>query len=183
MRLYETTVVIDPQYKSIEIEDVIKKISNFITNHGGEIVKVDEWGKRRLAYEIDKRQYGYYVHMRFTGPGQIIGLLEREYRLSEAILRFLTIKVDKRALQAEALQQAQEAAAAEPIPPAPAEEKAEVPEAPATEEGGDVESTEVPVAEPDAAIQVADDVEIPEVSGEPEGVQEKPEGAPEKTEG
>ena len=174
MRLYETTVIIDPQYKSIEIEDVIKKISNFITNHGGEIVKVDEWGKRRLAYEIDKRQYGYYVHIRFTGPGQLIELLEREYRLSEAILRFLTIKVDKRALQAEALQQAQEAAAEEP--PAPVKETTETPDTPATEAGAEPETpaTET-AAEPETVPQVAEEVETPEAPGEPKAAPEKPE--------
>jgi len=175
LRLYETTVVIDPQYKSIEIEDVIKKISNFITNHGGEIVKVDEWGKRRLAYEIDKRQYGYYVHVRFTGPGQLIGLLEREYRLSEAILRYLTIKVDKRALQAEAAQQAQEAAEAEASAPAPVEEKAELPEGAAVAEGGEAESTGAPVVEEAALTQVGENIETEAAPGEPEAAPEKSE--------
>ncbi len=112
-RLYETTIVIDPQLKSTEIEDTIKKVTTFITNHGGDIVKVDEWGKRRLAYEINKKQYGYYVHIRFQAPGQIIHLLEREYKLSEAILRYLTIKVDKLALKMERILQEKQAKEAE----------------------------------------------------------------------
>lgn len=127
MTLYETTLVIDPQLKPLEIEEVIKKVTSFIANHGGEIVKVDEWGKRRLAYEINKKQYGYYVHIRFRGPGQLIKLLEREYRLMEPMLRYLTIKVDRLALRAEEKAEAAarelqakaaQAAQAEVIPPA-----------------------------------------------------------------
>lgn len=104
-RLYETTFVLDPQLKANDIEDTVRKITTFITNHGGEIVKLEEWGKRRLAYEINKKQYGYYVHIRFEAPGQLIHLLEREYKLSEAVLRYLTIKVDKLALKAQRIRE------------------------------------------------------------------------------
>lgn len=101
MRLYETTVVLDSTLKSDEMRNSIDKIVNFISNHGGDIVKVDEWGKRRLAYEIKKKQYGYYVNIRFSGPAAVAGLLEREYRLNESVLRHLTIKVDPLVLKSE----------------------------------------------------------------------------------
>lgn len=101
MRLYETAIVIDPQQKSEDIEDQIKKVASFITNHGGEVTNIDEWGKKRLAYEINKKQYGYYVIIRFNGPGQLVSLLEREYRLSENVLRYLTLKVEKHQLAEE----------------------------------------------------------------------------------
>ena len=143
-RLYETTIVLDPQLKSTEIEDAIKKVTTFITNHGGEIVKVDEWGKRRLAYEINKKQYGYYVYIRFSAPGQLVRLLEREYRLMEPVLRYLTVRVDKLMLKMERLQEeraAKEAAAeSAESAPAPASEPAEKPvesAAEAAEEAGE----------------------------------------------
>ena len=141
-RLYETTIVLDPQLKSTEIEDAIKKVTTFITNHGGEIVKVDEWGKRRLAYEINKKQYGYYVYIRFSAPGQIVRLLEREYRLMEPVLRYLTVRVDKLMLKMERLQEERAAkeAAAESAESAPASEPAEKPvesAAEAAEEAGE----------------------------------------------
>lgn len=101
MSLYETVFILDPQLKAPEIEEFVKKFMNFITNHGGEIVNKDEWGKRRLAYEINRKQYGYYVLLRFNGPGQIVALLEREYRLNEMVIRYLTIKVDPKALKME----------------------------------------------------------------------------------
>jgi len=155
-RLYETTIVLDPQLKSTEIEDAIKKVTNFISNHGGEIVKVDEWGKRRLAYEINKKQYGYYVYIRFNAPGQIVRLLEREYRLMESVLRYLTVRVDKLMLRMEKLQEeratqaaAEEARAAEsPAPKAEAAE--EKPAEPETKETGAEAQTASETAEPTA---------------------------------
>ncbi len=160
-RLYETTIVLDPQLKSTEIEDAIKKVTTFITNHGGEIVKVDEWGKRRLAYEINKKQYGYYVYIRFSAPGQIVRLLEREYRLMEPVLRYLTVRVDKLMLKMERLQEeraAKEAAAeSAESAPAPASEPAEKPvesAAEAAEEAG--EATEA------AATAEAESKDTPE---------------------
>lgn len=102
MQLYETTVVVDSLLKADDLRDLREKTASFISNHGGNVQKVEEWGKRRLAYEIGKKQYGYYLHMRFTAPEAVIALLEREYRLNESILRFLTIRVDKLALQHEA---------------------------------------------------------------------------------
>ncbi len=103
MRQYETTFVIDSQLKGAEIDEIIKRFERFISVNGGEVLEVQRWGKKRLAYEIKKRQYGYYVHIRFaTAKGSIVRALEREYQLNEAILRYLTIVLDKQALKAEA---------------------------------------------------------------------------------
>ena len=101
MRLYESVVIFDPQLKAPEIEENVKKFTNFIANHGGEIVTYEEWGKKRLAYEINRKQYGFYVLMRFNGQGNLVSLLEREYKLNESVLRYLTIQVEKKALQME----------------------------------------------------------------------------------
>ncbi|KAA3655585.1 MAG: 30S ribosomal protein S6 [Calditrichaeota bacterium] len=103
LQLYETAVVFDSQAKSEDIEERINNVKNFITNHGGKIESSEELGKRRLAYEINKKQYGFYVFLRFIGPGQLISLLEREYRLSENVLRYLTLKIGKNQLAAEQL--------------------------------------------------------------------------------
>ena len=101
MRLYESVIIFDPQLKAPEIEENVKKFTNFVANHGGEIVKQEEWGKRRLAYEINRKQYGYYVLLRIQGQGQLVALLEREYKLNEMVLRYLTIQVEKKALKME----------------------------------------------------------------------------------
>lgn len=113
MRLYESVIIFDPQLKAPEIEEIVKKFTNFVANHGGEIVTKEDWGKRRLAYEINRKQYGYYVLLRFHGQGQLVTLLEREYKLNEMVLRYLTIQVEKKALQMEQQLASQAAAEAE----------------------------------------------------------------------
>lgn len=99
MRKYETIIVIDSLLKSEEIESIISKYERFLSANGGQIESIERWGKRRLAYEIKKRQYGFYVLIRFDGPPAMIKQLEREYRLNESLLRYATIKLDKRALK------------------------------------------------------------------------------------
>ncbi len=99
MQKYETIFVIDSLLKADEIEAIITKYERFISANGGEIDAIEKWGKKRLAYEIKKRQYGYYVLVRFDGPGAMIKQLEREYRLNESILRFMTLAMTKMALK------------------------------------------------------------------------------------
>ncbi len=118
MQLYETTIVADSLMKADDLRDLREKIAGFISNNGGQVQKAEEWGKRRLAYEIAKKQYGYYLHFRFTAPEPLIALLEREYRLNESILRFLTIRVEKLALQQEARMAARTVAASAEVPAA-----------------------------------------------------------------
>lgn len=113
MTLYETIVVIDSMLKPDDIKNLRDRITNFISNNGGEIVRIDEWGKRRLAYEIKKKQYGIYFYIRFTAQPPFLSLLEKEYRLNESILRYLTVKLDKRALQKEELDRQKPAPAGE----------------------------------------------------------------------
>ncbi len=108
MQTYETTFVIDSLQKTEEMQATVGKIETFINNHGGSIVKKDEWGKKRLAYEINRKQYGTYIHLLFQAPGSMPALLEREYKLEESILRYLTVTADGHAvkkLEEEAAQQ------------------------------------------------------------------------------
>ncbi len=96
MRTYETTFIVDSLIRPEETEEIVNKIEKFISNNGGQIKKTDRWGKKRLAYEIKKRQYGYYVVIRYGAPPKLNRLLEKEYQLDENILRYLTIVLDPR---------------------------------------------------------------------------------------
>lgn len=98
MRTYQTIIVIDSLLKSEEIDAIIEKISRIINNNGGKVLSIDRWEKKRLAYEIKKRQYGYYVEIDFEAPHNLVKILERDYRLDENILRYLTVVLDKKAL-------------------------------------------------------------------------------------
>jgi small subunit ribosomal protein S6 len=98
LRTYQTIIVIDSLLKVEEIDAVIEKVVRIINNNGGEVKSVDRWEKKRLAYEIKNRQYGYYVEIQFEAPGNLVKILERDYRLDENILRYLTIVLDNKAL-------------------------------------------------------------------------------------
>ncbi len=98
METYQTIVVIDSLLKTEEIDAIIEKIMRIINNNGGKVTNVDRWEKKRLAYEIKKRQYGYYVEIDFEAPGNLVKILERDYRLDENILRYLTVNLDSKAV-------------------------------------------------------------------------------------
>jgi len=99
LRTYETVIVIDSFLKNEEIDEIVNKVERVISNNGGKIESIERWGKKRLAFEIKRRQYGYYVEIVFEAPPNVIRILEREYRLEENILRYLSIYLDKRALE------------------------------------------------------------------------------------
>ncbi len=98
MKTYQTIVVIDSLLKSEEIDAIIEKILRIVNNNGGKVTNVNRWEKKRLAYEIKKRQYGYYVEIDFEAPGNLVKILERDYRLDENILRYVTVHLDKKAI-------------------------------------------------------------------------------------
>ena len=100
--VYETTTIINASLDDAQIEAVIGRVQETITKNGGSITKLDKWGRKRLAYSINKKTNGFYVNIEFTGPGSLIGLLERSYQLDEMVLRYLTIKLDKKAIAAKA---------------------------------------------------------------------------------
>ena len=96
---YESAVIINAALEDEQIDNIVNKLKDTITVNGGEIVDVDVWGRKRLAYQIKKSKIGYYVIFRFEAPVQAIAQIERIYRLEEAILRFLTIQLSKFALE------------------------------------------------------------------------------------
>jgi len=102
MRQYETTFVIDTHLADEAIEKAIEKYKDFISGNGGTVINVDRWGKRRLAYEIRKKQYGYYVCIRFEADATFNEKLEKEFKLDGSILRYLTLLISKAQLQEEA---------------------------------------------------------------------------------
>ena len=91
MRRYETTCIIDGALEPEKIEEISKRTSEIITNAGGVIIEEKHWGKRRLAYEIKKRQYGYYIILTFEAEGNIVEEIERFFRLNQYVLRYLSI--------------------------------------------------------------------------------------------
>ena len=101
-RIYESTVIINASLDDTQVENVVTRISETITKNGGGVNAINKWGRKRLAYPINKKTNGYYVNYEFTGPSALIAALERSYQLDEMILRYLTIVLDTKALAAKA---------------------------------------------------------------------------------
>jgi len=94
--IYETVLVLDPSLDDKIIQKEIKKIEDLITEHKGEVLKTDKWGKKRLTYPIRKKHEGYYTLILFQGEGRILKELERAYKLNESCLRYLTVAAEER---------------------------------------------------------------------------------------
>ncbi len=95
---YETVFILTPVLTEEQMKDAVNKYSKFITENGGEIVHEDLWGLKKLAYPIQKKQNAFYTHIEFKAPSDLIAKLEVEFKRDERILRFLTVSLDKHAL-------------------------------------------------------------------------------------
>jgi small subunit ribosomal protein S6 len=93
MQLYETIFIIHPELNEDDVEEHIKRVENLVTRLGGEIVKTERWGKKRLAYEVEKHRYGFYVLLRLRGNAAFLPELQRHYRLTEGIIKSLVIRL------------------------------------------------------------------------------------------
>lgn len=96
---YESVVILNASLEDDQIDSALNRIEDQITTSGGTVNDVDKWGRKRLAYPIQKSKSGYYVVYRFESPRELIAKLERNYRLDENIIRFLTIKLEKQDLE------------------------------------------------------------------------------------
>ena len=97
--IYESAVLINAALDDQQIDSILSRIKDFITNNGGQIRELDNWGRIRLAYPVDKSKIGYYAIYRFDAPSDMIAKLERIYSLDEQILRYVTLKLNNDALE------------------------------------------------------------------------------------
>ncbi len=119
-RLYETTFIVNASLDDGQVDGVIGRVQDIITKNGGSVTALNKWGRKRLAYSINKKSNGFYVNIEFKAPSALPATLERSFQLDEMILRSLVITLDRKALQARAAAAAAAAAAAQPAEtPAP----------------------------------------------------------------
>lgn len=91
IRKYETMIIFESTLTEEQFKGEVEKIQQFIKDNKGEVTEVDEWGKRKLAYEINKKNEGYYVVVYFELDNNKLKELERYYRLNENIIRFIVL--------------------------------------------------------------------------------------------
>ena len=97
MRTYETIFIAHPDLVEEEVKALIEKMKGIIENLNGQLIKVEEWGRKKLAYKLKKLTKGYYVFIRFSGNGEILVEIERNLRLSDGVLKYQSIRLDKKA--------------------------------------------------------------------------------------
>jgi small subunit ribosomal protein S6 len=94
MRKYETIFIVNPDLSEDDRKDLIEKVKGIIDSHQGETLKVDEWGTRKLAYEVKKMSKGHYVLLHYVGGSPVIKELERNLRLMDGVLKYQTVRLD-----------------------------------------------------------------------------------------
>jgi small subunit ribosomal protein S6 len=128
MRRYESVIILDPDLPDDDIQAFTNRYTELIRSYGGDVIKVDDWGLKRLAYLVKKREKGRYVFFDYAGVPELIHEMERQFKISEEVIKFLSIKLDQD-LDLEAFKAEAEAKAAEAAPAkvAPVEPTAEAP--------------------------------------------------------
>lgn len=99
MNHYETVFIATPVLSDVQTKELFGKFQGVITENGGQLVNVEKWGLKKLAYPIQNKTTGFYFLVEFTGEGSLINTLETQYRRDERVIRFLTFKQDKYAVE------------------------------------------------------------------------------------
>ena len=95
MNLYEHTIIVKQSHSASQLESLKIKYSQIIEKNEGEIIKIDDWGILNLSYEINKNKKGNYIHFKLKGSGLTVSELEKNEKIDNNLLRFLTIRVKK----------------------------------------------------------------------------------------
>ena len=95
MNYYELMYIIDSSLEPEEISNVKKEIDNFLTSEGSDIYSKSDWGRTRLAYEIEKQKYGHYIVLRFSAKPTLIRPLREKFGLMDAVLSHLCVSLDE----------------------------------------------------------------------------------------
>ena len=96
---YETVFIATPVLSETQMKETVQKFKKVIADNQGEIIHEENWGLKKLAYPIQKKSTGFYYLLEFKGPGDIVEKLEIQYRRDERIIRFLTFKMEKSAVE------------------------------------------------------------------------------------
>lgn len=95
-RIYEELFIVKPDAPEEEIDQFTEQIKTIITTAGGVVDKADKWGTRKLAYRIGKLEEGFYVLLQFTSGPETVKEIERRLRVSDLVVKFLTVRIDEK---------------------------------------------------------------------------------------
>ena len=100
-RVYEILFIADPNLGEPEVDALADQIQGYAEKEGGRVQKVEKWGKKRLAYTVRKHEEGYYVLLVVEGRGALVKEVERRIRVTDGIVKFITVRVDEELRKAE----------------------------------------------------------------------------------
>ena len=95
MRRYEAVIIIEPDVADDEVKALTEKFGELIKSHDGEVIKIEDWGIKKLAYLVRKRDKGRYILFDFVSGPTLINEIERQFKISENIMKYLTVKLDE----------------------------------------------------------------------------------------
>ena len=128
MRIYEELFILKPDAAEEEVEQVIEQVRQVITSQEGVVDKVDKWGIRKLAYRVQKLKEGFFVLVQFTSTPETVKEIERRLRVSDLVLKFLTVRIDEKLKRIEKRKKKREKRAArKPAQSAPAPQAPQAP--------------------------------------------------------
>jgi small subunit ribosomal protein S6 len=98
MNHYETVFILNPVLSDVQVKETVSKFEDFLTTRGAEMVSKEDWGLKKMAYEIQNKKSGFYHLFEFKVAGEVLIAFETEFRRDERIMRFLTVSLDKDAI-------------------------------------------------------------------------------------
>ena len=99
LRSYQSVLILKPDLDETQVDQVLEKIGGFLKENDGSCLKVEKWGKKRLAYRVKKNRFGYYLNIYHTCGNQNVSSLETEYKLFDQIIRYLIIRLGDKELE------------------------------------------------------------------------------------
>src|SRR5215475_7668856 len=119
MRVYEELFIVKPDTAEEEIDGYIEQVKTIITNGKGNVDKVDKWGVRKLAYRVSKCSEGNYTLIQFSSSPELVHEVERRMRVTDMVIKFITVRIDEKVKKIEKRKKAREKRAARRPAPAP----------------------------------------------------------------
>ncbi|OGQ04953.1 MAG: 30S ribosomal protein S6 [Deltaproteobacteria bacterium RIFCSPLOWO2_01_44_7] len=95
MKEYETVYILGPRVAEQETQEVSERLSKIIASHKGKVLMNRSWGKKQIAFPIQKEKEGVFVQLNYAGGGTLVGEIERSLKLDEKVLRFLTVTLNE----------------------------------------------------------------------------------------
>ena len=99
MNQYETVFILTPVLSDVQMKEAVEKFKGILTAEGAEIINEENWGMKKLAYQIEKKSTGFYQLLEFKADANVIEKLELNFRRDERVIRYITVKLDKYAAE------------------------------------------------------------------------------------